>query len=71
MDEFVHKHFSPVGAKMTSKRWNMQVATTARLTDTVKLIVHCEGFCSHAPAEVQEEARRQLMAQGGDVPTVY
>ena len=49
--------------------------------DTVKLIVHrdsrClshiaktgEGFCSHAHAEVQGEARRRLMAKG-DLPGI-
>ena len=45
--------------------------------ETVKLIVHqdscClshlaktgDGFCAHAPPEVQEEARQRLMTKGG------
>jgi hypothetical protein len=75
VDEFVHAHFTIVGEKTLSKRWNMQCKYCP--ADTVKTIVHrdsrClmhlaktgEGFCSHAPEEVREEARRKLMVKGG------
>ena len=75
MDEFVHTHFTPIGGKTASKRWNMQCNYCP--TETVKLIIHrysrClthlsktgDGFCAHAPTEVREEARRRLMAKGG------
>ena len=52
--------------------------------DAVKLIVHrdsrClahlaktgDGFCSHAPAEVKEDAQRRLMVKGGiEVAYIY
>ncbi|KAF8973344.1 hypothetical protein BDZ97DRAFT_1614566, partial [Flammula alnicola] len=75
VDEFIHEHFTPVGEKTASKRWNMQCNYCP--ADTAKLIVHrdsrClqhlgktgEGFCLHAPMEVREEARRRLMVKGG------
>jgi hypothetical protein len=75
VDEFVHKHFTPVGEKTKAKRWNMRCNYCP--ADAVKLIVHrdsrClahlaktgDGFCSHAPADVKEEARRRLMVKGG------
>jgi hypothetical protein len=75
VDEFVHAHFTPVGDKSKSKRWNMRCNYCP--VDIAKLIVHhdsrCllhlaktgDGFCAHAPAEVREEARRRLMVKGG------
>jgi hypothetical protein len=74
VDEFVHEHFTPVGTRTKAKRWNMHCKYCPA---TAQLIVHrdsrClqhlaktgEGFCSHAPAEVKEEARRRLMVKGG------
>ena len=75
VDEFVHTHFTPIGEKTTSKRWNMQCNYCP--AETVKLIIHrdsrClahlaktgDGFCAKAPLEVREEARRRLMTKGG------
>jgi hypothetical protein len=70
VDEFVHAHFTTVGEKTASKKWNMH--SKYCLADTVKTIVHrdsrClmhlaktgEGFRSHAPAEVQASILRSL-----------
>jgi hypothetical protein len=74
VDEFVYSHFTTVGEKTASKRWNMRCKYCP---NTAKLIMHrdsrClthlaktgEGFCSNAPPEVRAEARRRLMAKGG------
>jgi hypothetical protein len=75
VDEFVHTHFTSIGEKTATKRWNMQCNYCS--AETVKLIVHWDsrclshlaktedGFCAHAPPEVQKEARQRLMTKGG------
>jgi hypothetical protein len=74
VDEFVHSHFTTVGEKTASKRWNMRCKYCP---NTANLIMHrdsrClthlaktgEGFCLNAPPEVRAEARQRLMAKGG------
>ena len=74
VDEFFFEYFMTVGERTKSKRWNMRCKYCPADAQT---IVHCDsrclqhlaktgyGYCSHAPKEVKEEARRKLMVKGG------
>ena len=75
VDEFVHRHFTPVGPKNDFNKVEhakLQLLPRRHIVHRdSRCVSHIaktgEGFCSHAHAELQGEARRRLMAKG-DLP---
>jgi len=72
VDAFVHEHFTKVGPKTASKRWNM---CCNYCPATSPIIVHWDvrclqhlskpNLCPNAPADVKMIAIQRLMAKGG------